>query len=253
MSAVVPLAIRLRRALAAQAVSAVGDVPLAGVCAGAMLLSASIAASVPADIAAAPDDVKALVAVPLATVLAVYSAVLAAIYGSFRYTVDRRAGVVAQRSTVQPRPWALVGRLPFTALGGVLVAGASVLGGRLALAPALGTAGLDAATVAAALVVGAVAALWGLGVGLVVQAHLPSLFVAPVSLSGALLVAPFWPDTAAWLPLPALLRAAGLDLAPIGLDVGAGPAPGVAGALTGAWVAAVLAAGGWSFLRRDLR
>lgn len=128
MSAVVPLAIRLRRALAAQAVSAVGDVPLAGVCAGAMLLSASIAASVPADIAAAPDDVKALVAVPLATVLAVYSAVLAAIYGSFRYTVDRRAGVVAQRSTVQPRPWALVGRLPFTALGGVLVAGASVLG-----------------------------------------------------------------------------------------------------------------------------
>ncbi|WP_431795757.1 hypothetical protein [Microbacterium enclense] len=252
MSAVVPLVTGIRRALAAQAVSAVGDVPLAGVCAGALLLSASIAANVPADIAAAPDDVKALVAAPLATVLAVYAAVLAAIYGSFRYTVDRRAGVVAQRSTAQPRPWALVARPPFTALGGVLVAAASIVGGRLALAPTLGGIGLDAGTVAAALAVGAVAALWGLGVGLLVQAHLPSLFVAPLSLSGALLAAPLWPDVVGWLPLPALLSAAGLDLGALGLDGGVGPAPGIAPAIAGAWVVAILAAGGWSFLHRDL-
>ncbi|WP_307382469.1 MULTISPECIES: hypothetical protein [Microbacterium] len=232
---------------------AVGDLPLAWVCAAAIVLSASIGASVPGDVAAAPEAAKVAIAAPLSTVIAVYAAVMAAIYGSFRYTVDRRGGVVAQRATLQPRRWGLAARVPFTAVGGALVATAALLGGRVALAAALGARGLEPATVGTVAIVGAAAAVWGLGAGLLVQAHLPSLFVAPLSLSAALLVAPLWPAVAPWCPLPTLLRAAGLDLAPLGIDAAVGPARGVAVAVAAAWLAAALAAGTVSFLRRDLR
>ena len=130
---------------------------------------------------------------------------------------------------------------------------AAFIGGRAALAAALGARGLDPAIVGTVAIVGAATAVWGLGAGLLVQAHLPSLFVAPLSLSAALLVAPLWPAVAAWSPLPTLLRAAGLDLAPLGIDAAVGPAPGAAVALAAAWLTAALAAGTVSFLRRDLR
>ncbi|MGC0368134.1 hypothetical protein [Microbacterium sp. SLBN-111] len=243
----------LGRALRAQARAAAGDLPLAGVCVAALVLSASIGASMPGDVAAAPDAAKDAIAAPLSTVLAVYAAVMAAIYGSFRYTVDRRGGVVAQRATLQPRRWALAARIPFTALGGALVGVAALLGGRAAVAAALGLHGLEPAAVGAVPVVGAAAAVWGLGIGLLVQAHLPSLFVAPLSLSAALLVAAPWPAVAAWFPLPTILRAAGLDLAPLGIIAAVGPEPAGATALATAWIAAVLTAGAASFLRRDLR
>lgn len=245
--------VRMGRALAAQGRSFAADLPLAGVCAAALVLSASIAAGIPGDAAGAPDDAKALVVGPLSTVIGVYAAVMAAIYGSFRYTIDRRTGVVAQRATLQPRRWALTGRVPFIALGGALVAATAVLGGRLALAPAFGLVGLDAPAVLAVLGVGGASAVWGLGVGLLVQAHLPALFVAPFSISIALMGAPLWPDIVAWLPLPAMLRAVGLDLAALGIGDSVGPTPGVAVAVAAAWVAAVLTAGAWSFVRRDLR
>lgn len=247
------LRVRVGRALAAQARSFAGDLPLAGVSAAAFVLSASIAAGVPADAAGAPDDVKALVLHPLTTVIGVYAAVMAAISGSFGYTIDRRTGVVAHRATLQPRPWALVGRLPFTALGGVLVAAAAVLGGRLALVPTFGLAGLDVGGVLAVLAVGAASALWGLGVGLLVQAHLPALFAAPFSLSIAVMVAPLWPDVVAGLPLPALLRAVGLDLGALGIGDAVGPARAIAALLAAAAITVVVGAGAWSFLRRDLR
>lgn len=253
MTSATSFAVSLRRALAAQARSAAGDLVLVGVCAAALVLSASIAANVPADLAGAPDDVKASAAAPVSTAIGVYSAVLAAVYGSFRYTTDRRAGVVAQRATLLPRPWTLAGRLPFTALGGAVVAAAAVLGGRLALSPTFGVIGLDVGGVVASLVVGAVAALWGMSVGLIVQAHLPSLFAAALSLSAAFLAAPLWPSVAAWLPLPVLLRAAGHDLAPVGIESALGPAPAPATALAAAWVAAATGAGAWTYLRRDLR
>ena len=243
----------LGRALLAQARAAVGDLPLAGVCVAALVLSASIGASMPGDVAAAPDGAKDAIAAPLSTVLAVYAAVMAAIYGSFRYTVDRRGGVVAQRATLQPRRWALAARIPFTALGGALVGMAALLGGRAAVATALGLHGLEPAAVGAVAIVGAAAAVWGLGIGLLVQAHLPSLFVAPLSLSAALLVAAPWPAVAAWFPLPTLVRATGLDLAPLGITAAVGPEPVAAAALAAAWITAVLAAGAASFLRRDLR
>ncbi|MDF2918246.1 hypothetical protein [Microbacterium sp. NPDC086615] len=249
----VSVSVGLGRALSAQARSAVGDLPLAGVCVAAIVLSASIGASVPGDLATAPDEARAAIAAPLSTVIAMYGAVMAAIYGSFRYTVDRRAGVVAQRATLQPRRWHLAARIPFTALSGALVAVASLLGGRLALTAALGLRGLDLGSVGISAVIGAAAALWGLGIGLLVQAHLPALFVAPLSLISAFLIAPLWPSVAAWLPLPTLLRAVGRELGPLGIDAAVGPVPAAATALAAVWIAAVLSGGAWSFLRRDLR
>ncbi|WP_156496114.1 hypothetical protein, partial [Microbacterium sp. T32] len=243
MSASAAPLLGLGRALRAQARATVGDLPLAGVCAAALVLSASIGASMPGDVAAAPDAAKDAIAAPLSTVLAVYAAVMAAIYGSFRYTVDRRGGVIAQRATLQPRQWGLAARIPFTALGGALVGVAALLGGRAAVAATLGLHGLEPAAVGAVAIVGAAAAVWGLGIGLLVQAHLPSLFLAPLSLSAALLVAAPWPAVAAWFPLPTLVRATGLDLAPLGITAAVGPGPVAAAALAAAWITAVLAAG----------
>ena len=247
------LPVRLGRALRSQALSFAGDLPVVGVAVAAAVLSASISAGIPADAAAAPEAAKEILARPMSTVIGVYAAVMAAVYGSFRYTIDRRTGVVAQRATLHPRAWALVGRLPFTALGGAIVGAAVVLGGRLALLPVLGVIGLEARDVGAVVLVGAVASLWGLGVGLLVQAHLPSLFLAPISLSAAMLIAPVWPAFSAWLPLPALLRASGLDTAVLGIAIDTGPSPDFAVPLASAWIVAVVAAGGGSFLRRDLR
>lgn len=242
----------LWRALRAQAFAFLGDVPLVGVGVGALVLSASIGASAPSDLGSAPEEAKAAIAPMIAAVTAVYSAVMASIYGSFRYTIDRRTGVLAQRATLQPRRWGLAARVPFTALGGGLVAVASILGSRLSLAPILGVRGLNVDVVAGTLIVGAAAAVWGLGIGLLVRAHLPSLFVAPFSLSVALAIAHLWPVAAAWLPLAALLRAVRLDLVAIGIGAAVGPAPVLAVALSTAWTVVVLAAGTWAFLRRDL-
>lgn len=239
-------------ALRAQAQAFVGDLPLVGVGLSALALSASIGASAPADLASAPDEAKAAIAVVIATVTAVYAAVMASIYGAFRYTIGRRTGVLAQRATLQPRRWGLAARVPFTALGGALVAATSIVGSRLSLAASLGLRGLDTGVVVATLFVGAAAAVWGLGAGLVVRAHLPSLFVAPFSLSAALAVAHLWPVVAAWLPLAGFLRAARLDLAPLGIDAAVGPTPGWALALSIIWTITVLTAGAWAFLRRDL-
>jgi hypothetical protein len=230
----------------------VGDVPLAGVGVAALVLSASIGASAPADLASAPEEAKSAIAVVLVTVTAVYAAVMASIYGSFRYTIDRRTGVLAQRATLQPRRWGLAARVPFTALGGALVASAAMLGGRVSLAASLGLRGVDVGVVAATLIVGAAAAVWGLGVGLLVRAHLPSLFVAAFSLSVALVIGPFWPGVAAWLPLAVLLRSAGLDLTFVGISAAVGPAPGFAVALGIICTAGIVTVGAWAFLRRDL-
>ncbi|MCG7416382.1 hypothetical protein MHY30_02505 [Microbacterium sp. ACRRU] len=242
----------LKRTVLSQALCAARDLPLVGVAGVAAVLSASIAASIPTDVALAPDAEKVLLAETLSTVIAVYAAVMAAIYGSFRYTIDRRVGVVAQRATVQPRGWALVGRIPFTALGGAAVGMAALLGARLALVPAFALLGLHARDVAATIVVAAAASLWGLGVGLLVQAHLPALFVAPISLSLAVMLAPVWPTFCEWLPLPTFLRAGGLDLSVLGLADG-GVDQSLAVLIASVWLVGVVVVGAGSFLRRDLR
>ncbi|MBD8478379.1 hypothetical protein [Microbacterium sp. CFBP 8794] len=243
------------QAIAAQARGAVADMTLLGVTVSALLLSLSLAAGVPSDLGTASAAEKELAVVPLSAVVAVYAAVMATIYGSFRYTIDLRVGVVAQRATLQPRGAAIAARVPFTALGGAVVAGLALAGGRVALAPVLGTTGLGPGVVAGTLVVGAVAALWGLGVGLLVRAHLFALFVAPLSLSVALFVGAMWPEPAGWMPLPAMLHAVGFDLASLGIVPAASGhilEPAVSTAITATWTSATLGAGIVSFLRRDL-
>lgn len=237
------------RALRAQACGFTGDLVLAWVLVAATVLSISMAAGLPAEFADAPADVRATLSAPFTAVLTTYGAVLAAVYGSFRYTLDRRDGVVAQRLMLQPRWVTLFTRTLASALGGAVVALAGLAGGHLALAVAMGGVPAGWASVGSVLAVGACAGLWGLGVGIVVQNHLVALFVASMSLGSGVLVAMFWSSVARGLPLFALLEAFGFDVTAVGLPVndGSGGSPSVAAG----WMLAALVAGGVTFLNRD--
>ncbi|WP_256041468.1 hypothetical protein [Cryobacterium sp. SO1] len=185
--------------------------------------------------------------------MATYGAVLAAIYGSFRYTVDRRNGVVAQRLTLQPRWATLAARVPAAALGGALVALSTIVGGHVALAVSMGGTNVDWPTTAASAAVGAAAGIWGLGVGLVVQQHLLALFVAPVTLAVATVVAIFWKAGAVWFPLPTMLSAFGFDVSEIGFQDGAALDRPLAATFSVVWIFLILTVGAMSFLRRDVK
>ncbi|WP_136052563.1 hypothetical protein [Microbacterium sp. K36] len=239
------------RALRAQARGAVGDIVLLGMALAALVLSLSLAAGIPADLADAPPAVREDLVAPFDAVLATYAGILAAVYGSFRYTIDRRDGVVAQRLMLESRWAMLVVRVPAAALGGAVVAGAAVVGGRTALIVTMGGVPVHASAVASAVALGAAAALWGLGVGIVVQAHLAALFVAALTMGFGMLVALFWSAGAAYLPLPALLDAFRFDVSVIGIpaDRGLGAA---AGPIAAGWVVLAVGAGAAVFLRRDV-
>ncbi|WP_101848502.1 hypothetical protein [Zhihengliuella sp. ISTPL4] len=239
------------RALRAQARSAAGDVVLLGVTLAAFLLSLSLATSIPAELAAAPPAARAELVAPFDTVLATYAGILAAVYGSFRYTIDRRDGVVAQRLMLESRGAMLAVRMPATALGGAVVAVAAVVGGRTALLVTMGGLPVQASAMAAAVALGAVAALWGMGIGIVVPSHLAALFVAALSMGMGLFVAMFWSTGAVYLPLPALLEAFQFDVSAVGIAaderLGALAVPVTAG-----WSFLAAAMGAVVFLRRDV-
>lgn len=241
------------RAIRMQARSLAGDVVLLGVVAAAFLLSLSLAANVPAELSRAPAAVREAAGGPFGTVLATYAAVLAAVYGSFRYTLDRRDGVIAQRLTMQPRWAMLVARAPATAIGGAVVSLAALIGGHAALAVAMGGIPLDGTAVASTLALGGLAALWGLGVGIVVQAHLAALFVVSFSMGAATLLALFWSDGARYLPLLAMLAAFRFDLSAVGIAPGEGIDAALAWPVAAGWVLLAVLAGGIVFLRRDVR
>lgn len=241
------------RALRAQLRGMPFDLPLAGAALAALLLALSIALNVPPELASTPAAARGAVHDALGAVTAVYAATMAAVYGSFRFTIDLRDGVVARRATIQHRGAGLIARLPVTALGGAVVATAAMTGAGIATAIALGDVVIPSRTVVATLVVGAVAALWGLAIGLVVRAHLTSLFVAPLSLGIAMVVASQgWDATAVWMPLPVLVRAAGLDLSALGIDAATQLDPAVAVLVCTGWVGAAIAAGAASFILRDV-
>lgn len=241
------------QAFRAQARSFTGDVVLLGVVLAALVLSLSLATSVPPDLRDAPDAVRAAFIESFRVILATYGAVLAAVYGSFRYTVDRRDGVIAQRLTVQPR-WAIfAARVPASAVGGAIVALAGAVGGQLALTVCLGGVPVEWSAVGSTLAFGAVAGLWGLGVGIVVQVHLVALFVASLSMSGALVLAMFWSAGAVYLPPLVMLEATGFDVGTVGIMPDGRLDTGLAVAVTAGWMLAALLAGGFSFLKRDVR
>ena len=241
------------RALRVQAYSLTGDVVLLGMVAAAFVMSLSLATSVPPDIAAAPADARAAFIEPFHVMLATYGGVLAAVYGSFRYTIDRRDGVIAQRLTMEPR-WALfLARVPAAAVGGAVVALAAALGGHLALIVTMGGVAVEWSAVGSTLAFGAVAGLWGLGLGVVVQVHLVALFVASMSMSAALLLTVFWGAVAAFLPPLVMLEAVGFDVAAVGIMPEDRLDGWQARGVTAGWVLLALLAGGVSFMKRDVK
>ena len=241
------------RALRAQARSAAGDIVLLWAAVAAFGMSLSLVTIIPPEFADAPAELRAALAAPFGAVLATYGSILAAAYGSFRYTVDRRDGVVAQRLMLQRRWPTLLARMPASAVGGAIVAAAALGGGHLALAVSGVGASVDGGAVASALALGAAAALWGLGLGVVVQVHLLALFLAPMSLGGALLVAMLWPDGAVYLPLVALLEALRFDVTAVGIGRGNALDASLAAVVGASWVAVMLLASSLVFMRRDVR
>lgn len=239
------------RALRAQARGAAGDVVLLGVALAALLLSLSLATGIPADLADAPPAVREELVAPFDAVLATYAGILAAVYGSFRYTIDRRDGVIAQRLMLESRWAMLMVRLLASALGGAVVAVAAVAGGRTALLVTMGGVPVHASAVASTVALGATAALWGLGVGIVVQTHLAALFAATLSMGAGLLVAMFWSAGAVSLPLPALLGAFRFDVAALDIPADGEFAPAAVPIAAG-WTVLAVGAGSAVFLQRDV-
>ena len=240
------------RAFRMQARSLLHDVVLLWVLVAAVAMSVLVAVGVPPELADAPQSSRAALLAPFGVVVAVYGAVLAAVYGSFRYTVDRRDGVLAQRLMLERRPTVLFTRMPAAAVGGACVSLAGVLGAHAAFGVALGGLPIDALTVGHTLLLGALAGVYGLGVGLVVQTHLVALFIAPMSLAAGLLVVAVWPSMAAHLPLLALLEALGFDVSAAGLSAPYRLDRPVAVLVSAGWILIGLLGGGILFLIRDL-
>lgn len=241
------------RALRAQARSLAGDVVLLGVCAAALLLSLSLAMTITPEFVDSPPEVRAALAAPFSTVLTTYGAVLAAVYGSFRYTIDQRDGVVAQRLMLQPRWTTFLARTPVSALGGAVVSLTGLAGGHTALTLVMGTVPVEWSSIAGALAVGAVAGLWGMGLGMIVQAHLVALFVASMSMGMAMLVVMFWSAGAVYLPVLALLEAFRFDVTAVGVPPADRLGSSLAALVSAGWVLAALLAGGITFMNRDVR
>lgn len=243
----------IARALRAQAQSLVGDVVLVWVAAAAFVMSLSLATSIPPEFSDAPADIRAALTAPFSAVLATYGAIFAAVYGSFRYTIDRRDGVVAQRLMLQPRWVSFLVRLPAVAFGGVVVALVGAVGGHAALTLTMGGIPVEWPVVGCTAALGALASLWGLGVGVVIQAHLVALFVASMSLGAAMIVAMIWAVGASYLPLLTMLEAFRFDVAAVGILQAERLDSSTAALLTAGWVLLALLAGGFLFMRRDVK
>jgi len=240
------------RVLRSHARAFAGDVVLLWVAVAGVVMSLSVVAGVPPDVADAPPEVRVSLTAPFATVIATYGAVLAAVYGSFRYTVDRRDGVIAQRLMLQGRGATYLARACGSAVGGALVALAAAVGGHAALHLAVDGLPLNWSSVGQSLVLGAAAGLWGLGLGVLVQAHLVALFIVPMSLSSAVLVAIVWKGGAVYLPFLAMLEALRFDLSAVGILPDERLGGPIAALVAGGWVVAAVVAGGVSFVHRDV-
>lgn len=248
-----PVSRVISRALRAHTRSFAGDVVLLGAAVASLVLSLSLATSVPVDLAEAPATIRTAFVDSFRVLIATYGAVLAAAYGSFRYTVDRRDGVIAQRLTMQPRSALFVVRLPTSAVGGAIVASAGAIGGQVALTVFLPDAPVDWSAIGSTLALGAVAGLWGMGLGVIVQVHLGALFVVSLSMSAALLLAMFWSAGAVYLPPLVMLEAVGFDVSAVGIPPSSRLHSAVATAVTAGAVLTALLGGGVAFLRRDVR
>ena len=103
---------------------------------------------------------------------------------------------------------------------------------------------------------GALAALWGFAVAVLVRRHLVALFVVPATLGAAVPLASVLPTVASWLPLPVLIGAVGIDPAVIGADPAAIASHDhsalVAAVVVAAWLVLAASSAVVRFLTRDI-
>lgn len=227
------------------------DPLLVAVLAVAVVLPLTVLIALPADLRSALAPIRAGVATEIDGLVTLVVAAVAAIYGSGRYTVDHRDGVIAREAAMLHRSEILLSRLLFAVLAGAAVGVVGALSGGLVVGIAAGWEGRGAGSVGATGVVdaalGAICAGWGLSVGILVRHHLPALVMAPLLLSAVLAVAPMAPGVAAWFPLPLIAEAVGAELSV------AAPGRATAIVLAALGIAALLCAAAVRFLRTDIR
>ncbi len=181
-------------------------------CLGAALLPAT------AIVAGLPDArtpaASGIVDPAVTSSLLAQSAVLAAVCGAVRTAAAYRTGVVARDALALRIDAPFWMRVASSALVGAAVAlitwALARLGARLIRGiDLLGHGGPDVGVLAAALVLGVAAGIWGAAIGAIVRAPLAVLPVAAVSLSSAMLLSSSAPEVARALPLGAALESLG--------------------------------------------
>lgn len=234
------------------------DLVLIGFAVAVILVAASFAYAIPDGLATAPEAVRVRFRDELATPATLISALAAALYAGFDYTLDLKNGVVAREATAQPRGVVLGARAVMAALGGAVIGIVCAAG--FVVAAALAGAGwmLDPLLVLRAATTGLLAATWGFAVAVLVRSHLIALFAVPATLGIAVPAGAMLPQVAAWLPLSAIIGTVGADLTSLLRQPGAvAPAaaeagPVVMGTVAAAWLVVVGAAALVRFRVRDI-
>lgn len=240
------------RALRARAFRWPRDRVLGGAVIGMLGLTLVVAVGIPAELRAAPLSVRGAFAEEYRVVGVLSAALVAAIYGSFRYTIDHRDGAVAQQVTITQRVPHLVARVPFTMLGGAVIALVAVGASQLVVMLLVGVDEIAAETVFDHTALGTIMGLWGFCLGVIVRRHLLALAVVPASLGIALLLAAFAPEIGVWLPFPAGADALGFELAPFGFTPDSQLPDGIAVVVFAGWLCIATAVAYLRFTRFDV-
>ncbi|MBF4461838.1 MULTISPECIES: hypothetical protein [unclassified Rathayibacter] len=232
-------------ALRTEALRLRSDRPLAGLALVALVLGLSILLAVPENVREAPASARSALFDALAPSLLTTAAVVAGLYGAFRYTSDLERGVLARQLGFVGRLPLLCARAVMAAIGGALLAAvssvAAVLAFRAVAASDVGVLEL----LPAGVLVGVSAALWGLAVGVVIGRHVPALVAVSGVLAASLPLSEWQPDARLATPLGAWLAsvAYGGDRS---ADLGLALAAGVLWLIVAAVLAVVVV------LRRDI-
>ncbi|RXS69392.1 hypothetical protein EST92_25615 [Streptomyces sp. TM32] len=197
------------------------------------------------DTAGAPDEALFRLARGQLGAAMVTLVVLAAVYGSARFTNSYRTGAVARSVLIGPRTEVLWCKAASAAVGGALIglAGTTVLAVILRLGT--GDTGLSAGTVPGAVGASASAAVWGVLLGSLIKHHLVAFFAVPTSLLVAVPLAGTWPHGARLLPL-------GGQLALTPGTTGPWPSPQCGAATVAVWLIAAGALARARFRSSDL-
>lgn len=238
----------MRRALLAEAARLRTDRPLAVGAVLAVALAASVTLSLPEDLRAAPTEARLALFDALEPSMLSTAAVVAGLYGAFRFTADLERGVVA-------RQLGFIGRLPLlgaravsSMLGGAALAMLTASAGAVAYSAVSGAEAGGGGFVLAAGAVGAIGGLWGLAIGAVIGRHVPALFAVPSVLAVAVPLAAWRQEARLSTPLGAWLAMVGRD----GATTLSSAPHGAALAAGAAWLVGAAALAVAVVLRRDV-